>query len=137
MWDRLPYLLYRAAATSTTLADAGLRQVRLTARQMGILTLIIEREPMTQRQLGETIGVDRTTMVSLIDDLEAKGFAERRRNSSDRRAFLIYPTRRGKEVQKQGLQVLDDIADRFLEPLTEPQREQLANLLRMLEPRLR
>lgn len=137
MRDRLPYLLYRAAATSTTMADAGLRQVRLTARQMGILTLIIEREPMTQRQLGELIGVDRTTMVALIDDLEAKGFADRRRNPADRRAFLISPTRRGINAQKRGLQVLDEIADEFLKPLTAAQRQQLADLLRLLEPRLR
>lgn len=137
MRNRVPYLLYRAAATSTTMADAGLRQVRLTARQMGILTLIIEREPMTQRQLGETIGVDRTTMVALLDDLEAKGFAERRRNPSDRRAFLIYPSRRGIAAQKRGLRVLDEIADEFLKPLSEQQREQLADLLRLLEPRLR
>ena len=137
MRDRVPYLLYRAAATSTTMADAGLKQVRLTARQMGILTLIIEREPMTQRQLGETIGVDRTTMVALLDDLEAKGFAKRRRNPADRRAFLISPTERGITAQQRGLQVLDEIADAFLKPLTEPQRHQLAELLRLLEPRLR
>jgi DNA-binding MarR family transcriptional regulator len=137
MRNRVPYLLYRAAATSTTLADAGLRRVHLTARQMGILTLIIERAPMTQRELGETIGVDRTTMVTLLDDLEAKGFAERRRNPSDRRAFLIYPTKRGISAQKRGLQVLDEVADEFLKALTPEQRQHLADLLRLLEPRLR
>lgn len=137
MRDRLPYLLYRAAAASTTMVDAALRAIQLTARQVGILTLVVESHPMTQRQLGSTIGVDRTTMVALLDDLEAKGLIERRRHSSDRRAFLIHPTAPGIEAQAAAIKVLDERAQVFLQPLSESQRSQLADLLRRLEPRLR
>jgi DNA-binding MarR family transcriptional regulator len=137
MRDRVPYLLYRAAASSTAMADAALKQLGLTARQVGILTLVVERHPMTQRQLGETLGVDRTTMVALLDDLEAKGLVERQRDTRDRRAFLIQPTAKGVEEQGRAVQELDEMASAFLHPLSEAQRRQLADLLRLLEPRLR
>ena len=70
MRDRIPFLLYRAAEQSHSLANDMLARTGLTARQVGILTLVIEREPMTQKALGDLLRIDRTTMVALIDDLE-------------------------------------------------------------------
>jgi DNA-binding MarR family transcriptional regulator len=119
------------------MADTALARLGLTARQVGILTLIVERQPMTQRQLGETLGVDRTTMVALLDDLEAKALVERQRDTRDRRAFLIQPTQKGRRLQGRAVQVLDEMAAAFLQPLSEAQRRQLADLLRLLEPQLR
>jgi len=76
MRDRIPFLLYRAAEHSHSLANDMLARAELTARQVGILTLVIEREPMTQKALGDLLRIDRTTMVALIDDLEG-GLADR------------------------------------------------------------
>jgi DNA-binding MarR family transcriptional regulator len=137
MRDRVPFLLYRAAASSTAMADAALKKVGLTARQVGILTLVVERHPMSQRQLGEVIGVDRTTMVTLLDGLEARRLIERRRDVRDRRVFMIHPTKRGVTAKLRAVALLDDMAAAFLRPLSEVQRSQLAELLRLLEPRLR
>jgi DNA-binding MarR family transcriptional regulator len=136
MRDRLSYLLYRAAASATALADEALRAEGLTARAVGILTLIIERAPMTQRALGDILGIDRTTMVSLVDDLEAKGLAERKRHPADRRAFLVHPTGAGRAAQARALLRLDDCERRYMEPLSAQDRRLLAELLRRLEPRL-
>jgi DNA-binding MarR family transcriptional regulator len=40
--------------------------------------------------------IDRTTMVALLDDLEAKGYVARQRHPHDRRAFLVHPTDSGR-----------------------------------------
>ena len=101
MRDRVPFLLYRASEHSHALANSMLAQVGLTARQAGILTLIIEREPMTQKALGEILGIDRTTMVALIDDLERKGLVARQRHPRDRRAFLVCPTESGQAAKAE------------------------------------
>jgi DNA-binding MarR family transcriptional regulator len=90
MRDRVPFLLYRAAEQSHSLANDMLARMELNARQVGILTLVIEREPMTQKALGDMLRIDRTTMVTLIDDLERKGFVVRQRHPRDRRAFLVW-----------------------------------------------
>ena len=50
---------------------------------------------MTQQQLGRAIGMDPSSMVSTIDELEAKGWVERRRHPTDRRAYALHITERG------------------------------------------
>jgi DNA-binding MarR family transcriptional regulator len=57
--------------------------------------MITEFEPMTQAALGEALRIDRTTMVALIDELEARGYVQRKRHPDDRRAFLVHPTKAG------------------------------------------
>jgi len=114
MRDRVPFLLYRAAEASHALANQMLAKIGLTARQAGILTLITESGPMTQRALGTTLRIDRTTMVALVDDLEARGLAERRRHPRDRRAFLITATPDGQQAKAAAIGILDRQQQRFL-----------------------
>ncbi|HEX9539791.1 MAG TPA: hypothetical protein VGA04_16665 [Streptosporangiaceae bacterium] len=49
MRDRVPFLLYRASQISHSLANEMLAEMALSARQVGILTLVTELEPMTQK----------------------------------------------------------------------------------------
>jgi DNA-binding MarR family transcriptional regulator len=132
MRDRVPFLLYRAAEASHALANQMLAKIGLTARQAGILTLITESGPMTQRALGTTLRIDRTTMVALVDDLEARGLAERRRHPRDRRAFLITATPVGLQAKTAAIGILDRQQQRFLAPLGHQDRLLLADLLRRL-----
>lgn len=133
MRDRVPFLLYRAAEISHALANEMLASVGLAARQVGILTLVTEVEPMTQKALGEMLRIDRTTMVGLLDDLEAKGYIERRRHPGDRRAFLIQPTRAGHDAKVEAVSILDRQVERFLAPLSAAERRQLGALLKRLQ----
>src|SRR5215469_17751764 len=133
MRDRVPFLLYRAAELSHALANDMLSRVQLTARQAGILTLVTEWEPMTQKALGDALRIDRTTMVGLIDDLERKGYVVRQRHPRDRRAFLVEPTEPGRAAKAQAMAILDDQQKRFLAPLTPAQQQQLGDLLKRLQ----
>jgi DNA-binding MarR family transcriptional regulator len=132
MRDRVPFLLYRAAQMSLSLANGMLAAVALNARQVGILTMVIEREPMTQKTLADALKIDRTTMVALLDDLQEKGYVERRRHPRDRRAFLVQPTESGRAVKDAAVRILDDQQRRFLAPLTPAEKAQLAVLLKRL-----
>jgi DNA-binding MarR family transcriptional regulator len=133
MRDRVPFLLYRAAELSHSLANDMLARIQLTARQVGILTLVVEWEPMTQKALGDMLRIDRTTMVSLIDDLERKGYVVRQRHPMDRRAYLVQPTETGRAAKRAAIAILDEQQDRFLAPLTQAQRLQLGALLNQLQ----
>ena len=133
MRDRVPFLLYRAAEASHALANQMLAPIGLSARQAGILTLITEIGPMTQRALGTALRIDRTTMVALVDDLEARGLAERRRHPRDRRAFLITVTAPGQRAKTAAIGILDRQQQRFLAPLGQQDRLLLADLLRRLQ----
>jgi DNA-binding MarR family transcriptional regulator len=133
MRDRTTFLLWRAGELSRRLANEMLAPIDLEAREVGILTLVIERAPMTQKVLGDLLSVDRSTMVALIDDLEIKGYVERRRHPGDRRAFLIHPTEAGKTAKLDAVRILDEQKRRFLSPLTSAEQRQLLRLLKRLQ----
>ncbi len=135
MGDRVPFLLYRAAEESHALANQMLAAMALSARQAGILTMVTELEPMTQKALGDALRIDRTTMVALLDDLEAKGYVVRQRHPRDRRAFLVHPTDSGRAAKAAAVRILDEQQRRFLAPLTPAERRQLAALLTRLHTR--
>jgi DNA-binding MarR family transcriptional regulator len=132
MRDRVPFLLYRAAEMSHSLANQMLAEMALSARQAGILTMVTELEPMTQKALADALRIDRTTMVALLDDLEDKGYVARQRHPSDRRAFLVHPTDTGRAAKVAAVRILDEQQRRFLAPLTPAERRQLAVLLTRL-----
>jgi len=132
MRDRVPFLLYRAAEASHVLANQMLAEVGLAARQAGILTMVSELEPMTQKALAGALRIDRTTMVALIDDLEQRGLVVRKRHPRDRRAFLICPTDAGRAAKKTAVTILDEQQRRFLAPLSQEERLHLGELLNRL-----
>ena len=135
MRDRVPFLLYRASQISQSLANEMLAEMALTARQAGILTMVTELEPMTQKALGDALRIDRTTMVTLLDDLEDKGYVARQRHPRDRRAFLVHPTDSGRAAKVAAVRILDEQQRRFLAPLAPSERGQLAALLTRLHGR--
>jgi DNA-binding MarR family transcriptional regulator len=135
MRDRVPFLLYRASEISHSLANQMLAEIALSARQAGILTLVTELEPMTQKALGDALRIDRTTMVALLDDLEEKGYVTRQRHPRDRRAFLVHPTDSGRAAKVAAVRILDEQQRRFLAPLTPAECGQLAALLMRLHGR--
>jgi DNA-binding MarR family transcriptional regulator len=133
--NRVPFLLFRASQASLSLANQMLARIGLCARQAGILTMVTELEPMTQKALADALGIDRTTMVALLDDLENKGYVARQRHPRDRRAFLIHPTDSGRAAKAAAVRILDQQQRRFLAPLTPAERTQLADLLTRLHRR--
>jgi len=132
MRDRVPFLLYRAAEQSHALANQMLAEIGLAARQAGILTMVTEFEPMTQKALSDALRIDRTTMVKLIDDLEGRGLVVRQRHPQDRRAFLVGATDAGRAAKEAAIRILDEQQRRFLAPLNQHEREQLRLLLNRL-----
>ena len=88
--------------------------------------------PISQQELGEQLGIDRTTMVELIDELERQGAVVRRRNAADRRSYALSLTPRGRTVQKRAAKAFDDAADEFFGALKPAERDDLAGMLRRL-----
>ena len=76
--DRPGALLTIAARTGQELAKRRLSPMGLSVQLCGVLNLIAEG-PISQQALGEQLGIDRTTVVELIDQLEQQGVVLRRR----------------------------------------------------------
>ncbi|MEV8371883.1 MarR family transcriptional regulator [Kribbella sp. NPDC056861] len=78
-------------------ADA-LNDVPGGPRGYQVLATSISEGPKRQLDLAAQLGVDRTVMTYLLDDLEKAGLVQRQADPADRRARLIAPTEQGKEL---------------------------------------
>jgi DNA-binding MarR family transcriptional regulator len=93
--DRLLYLVKRTAMVVGEATEPVLARFGLDNRTYTLLLLVDAEGPGSQQQLGTRLGIDRTTMVSLVDHAERGGFVVRRRNPADRRAYAIEMTPEG------------------------------------------
>lgn len=103
----------------------------LSVRLCGVLNLLAEG-PISQQALGEQLGIDRTTVVELIDEIERQGIVVRRRNPADRRSYALTLTPKGRTVQKRAARAFDAAADEFLGALELAERQALQGMLQRL-----
>ncbi len=73
----------------------------INARDLGVLLLIDSSEPASQHQIAQRLGVDRTTIVAIIDALEAKGIIARHPDTEDRRRHVVGLTPAGQDILRQ------------------------------------
>src|SRR5437764_7805436 len=90
----LAWLLYRAHWALASELTAALAPLGISARGYHVLRAALSGEH-TQRELAEMVGLDKTTMVVTVDELERDGLAERRPSPHDRRARIIAVTKAG------------------------------------------
>ena len=124
---QLFFRLWRASHTRIT---EGLESIGLTPASFGLLNLLGARSGATQRELGSEMGIDPSTMVSLLDELEAAGLAKRRPHPTDRRAREVVITSKGRRLLEQGRQMALQVEDEVLGGLSAGERRELLKLLR-------
>ena len=129
--DRDGALLVIAARTGQQLATRRLAPMGLTVQLCGVLNRLAVN-PISQHDLGEQLGIDRTTMVELIDKLEGQGIVVRNRNTEDRRSYSIQLTPKGRTVQRRAAKAFDAAADEFFGPLKPSERRVLGDMMRRL-----
>ena len=103
--------------------------VGLTPRAWGALNVLDKEGEITQHALCRAIGMDPSSMVATIDDLEAHGLVERRRNPNDRRAHALHVTDKGRTTLAEGRKLARQAQEELLGPLSRDEREQLHGLL--------
>ena len=123
-------LFFRLWRATHTRAAEALGSVGLTPALFALLNVIGAREGAIQQELGATLGIDRSTMVSMIDELESAGLARRRPSATDRRAREIGITPKGRRTLKQARAMLSQAEDDVLGGLTSDERSELLALLR-------
>jgi MarR family transcriptional regulator for hemolysin len=117
----LCWLLSRASHNLMTEMSAALEDLGISPRAHAVLTTALTGEH-TQTEIARLVGLDKTTMVVTVDELEAAGLAERRPSSTDRRARVIVVTDAGKRSVKAADKVLDRVRDDVLSELAPEER---------------
>jgi DNA-binding MarR family transcriptional regulator len=109
-----------------------LRPYGLHPREFGVMTVIAANPGVTQQELGTLAGQDPSTMVALLDELERRGVAERRRNPADRRKYAIHLTPDGERLLAELQAVAREAGAEFFSRLDETEQAELLRLLRKL-----
>jgi DNA-binding MarR family transcriptional regulator len=123
-------LFFRLWRASHTRIAESLESIGLTPALFGLLNFLGAREGVIQQELGSVMGIDPSTMVSLIDDLESKGLAKRRLHPKDRRAREVVITAKGRRLRDRGRRMAAQVEDEVLQGLSASERRELVKLLR-------
>jgi DNA-binding MarR family transcriptional regulator len=98
-------------------------------RELMLLSYLRER-PVLQQQLCESLWLDPNNCVLLLNELEERGFIERRRDPTDRRRHVVDLTDEGRAAVERAEHAREGLEDQILAGLTDDERSTLRALLR-------
>jgi DNA-binding MarR family transcriptional regulator len=130
--QRLGYLLKHAQLALAELTGPALAPLKITGRDLAVLVVLDAHEPLSQQDAAGRLGVDRTTMVDLVDSLEKKSLVERRPDASDRRRNIVQLTVEGQRVLREGSRAAREAERQFTAALDPAEAAQFTTWLQRL-----
>ncbi|CFX07477.1 Transcriptional regulator, MarR family [Candidatus Filomicrobium marinum] len=107
--ERSPiHLLHRASQCAGNIFQAEMGTEDLTPRQYALLVAIAQNEGLSQTDLVQRTGIDRSTLADVIRRMLKKGLVQRRRTREDARAYAVKLT----ELGRRSLQACEPLARR-------------------------
>lgn len=111
----------------TVQGDSG-----LAPRVFSALSLVVEHPNVTQSKLARQLGIERSGLVAIIDELEERGFLKRTTVPGDRRVQALVATDAGREAQREARAAILAHEDGLLSDLSEGEKATLITLLRKI-----
>ena len=127
----LGWLLSQAAHSLHTQLTAALEDVGISPRSFCLLSKAMTGE-YTQIELAQAVGLDKTTMVVTLDELEAAGLAKRLPSTEDRRARVVAVTKAGERKVARAEEVVDQVHAGVLAELPAGERKPFVDALNRL-----
>jgi DNA-binding MarR family transcriptional regulator len=106
----------------------ALKPIGLTPRHLGVL-LEVRSRPTSQQALIDSIGVDPSKLVGLLNDLEADGLIVRRRDPEDRRRHIVEVSKEGRARLAAAEKAAGDVEERLFASIDAEQRAELLRAL--------
>ena len=126
----LGYHLRRAQVAVFQHFTSAMGEVDITPGQFGVLSVIAGNPGLSQTQLGNALGIDRSTVVAVIDRLEGRGLVMRAPAPNDRRSHALQLSDDGARLLKR-LEEMVRAHERQISRELSP--EDQAQLLRLLD----
>jgi DNA-binding MarR family transcriptional regulator len=98
-------------------------------RHVAALIELRDHGELTQQSLCARLHIDPTNLVAILNELEQRGLATRRRDPEDRRRHIVEVSKSGVAVIEKVSEVMDGVENELLEGLEPGEREQLEGLL--------
>ncbi len=129
---RPTWLLSRANLRAQAILAAAFAEEGVRGYHFRLLAALDQFGPTSQADLGRHTGIDRSDVVATLNDLVARGLAERRPDPTDGRRNVVTATRGGRRLLDRLDEKLDAVQSAVLEPLDARERETLVRLLTRL-----
>ena len=126
------YLFRRMQQIAVSIFMEECRDFDLTPVQYAALIAIHTHPGIDATRLSAVIAFDRSTLGSVIERLEAKGYVERKPAPEDKRIKLLYLTKPGAAMLRDIIPAVERAQARMLQPLKPADRKTLMALLSQL-----
>lgn len=130
--DLVGYNLKRAYIVVQTDFRDALGQDGLSARVFSALSLTIKFPNITQSELARRMGIERSGLVSIVDELETRGYLNRAAVPGDRRVQALVPTDAGRAAYGRAIDIVRAHEDKLLDDMTSDERATLLKLLKKI-----
>jgi DNA-binding MarR family transcriptional regulator len=127
--DGVAFLLAQLGYHAAALFAQQIATIDLTPPHAGILRAIASEPGPSQQALSTRLGLLPSRVVAYVDELEDRGYVERRRNPSDRRLHALYLTAAGKKLMRRLSELARRHEQRMTAALDAGQRDKLRDLL--------
>lgn len=126
------YNLKRAYVVVSTDFRRAMGEKSLAPRQFSALSLIVQFPNITQSELAGKLGIERSGLVAIIDDLEKRGFVLRQAVRGDRRLQALEVTEQGSSTYEAALTLVKEHEDALLSDFSEDEIATLVGLLQRI-----
>jgi DNA-binding MarR family transcriptional regulator len=130
--DDLAFLIAQVGSHSQSSFGKQVDPFGLRLAHVGVLKAIFRANGLTQRELGDALGMFPSNLVKLIDELEEKGLVRRGKSTEDRRSYTLQLTEKGEGIALELITLTRAHQDRICMSLAPAERRQLARLLQKI-----
>jgi DNA-binding MarR family transcriptional regulator len=127
--SEITWLLHRAAQRMRAATGETAEQHGLTLREYIVLSTLHKSPGLTQGELGRTLGLDKTTLMSQLDRLERTGLVVRQSDPRDRRLRVPVITTDGEALRAKVAAACDTVETSALHGLDPDEIQNLRRLL--------
>lgn len=130
--DLIGYNLKRAYVVVRNDFREALGEDGMSARVFSALSLSIRYPNITQSALARMMGIERSGLVAVVDELEAREYLRRAPVPGDRRVQALVPTEAGRRAYGSAIRAVRAHEERLFSDMTEDERQTLLNLLKKI-----
>jgi MarR family transcriptional regulator, organic hydroperoxide resistance regulator len=127
--DYISIKIHKTDLNLTSYIKSKLEEFNLAPEQNLVMMLLWEKDGMTQNQLAEKLGKDKTNIARMASSLEKKGFIKRMSCKNDRRSLELYLTETGKKLGCKVLPIAEEFNEIVCKNISKEEIEELERLL--------
>ncbi|WP_167957995.1 MarR family winged helix-turn-helix transcriptional regulator [Anaerosporobacter faecicola] len=135
--EKLNKLLGITARKSQVYYGNELADLDISTGQYMFIVSICENAGLSQEELGEKIGINKSTVAKVIAQLKQDGYVVREVDELDKRGYKLYPTEKAKDVYPKIVEILDQWKEYLVMGLTDEEITTLLTLMTKVESNAR